>query len=198
MVRDLPSGSLNGLPRTDFGRLVMENAFPRNSPHLKQKPVRVLLRGGDSLDGNIHLPEGVPLLNFLGNKRYFLNLTSVRPTDAPGEEEALEHLSLRVSNVVWVVPLDSSLHVSAALAPTNSSRAVELRLVDGLTLAVKLNISEEQRMSDFLDANSGFVPLLSAQVQSAQVQSGSEVIPRLAVNHEAILAIRELPTDQGT
>ena len=165
----------------------MESVFPRNSPHLKQKPVRVLLRGGESLDGEIHLPEGMPLLNFLGIKRYFLNLTSVSPTDAAKNEEPIEHLSLRLSNVVWVVPLDSSLHISTALAPTNSSRAVELRLVDGMTLTVELNIAEEQRMSDFLDANSGFVPLLSAHIQS-----GSEVIQRLAVNHEAILAIREL------
>jgi len=166
----------------------MESTFPRNSPHLKQKPVRVLLRGGKSLDGNIHLPEGMPLLHFLGIKRFFLNLTSVRHTNAEGVEEIIEHLSLRLSNVVWVVPLDSSLHISTALAPTNSSRAVDLRLVDGMTLTVELKISEEQRMSDYLDANSGFVPLLSARIQS-----GAEVIPRLAVNHEAILAIRELP-----
>jgi len=166
----------------------MENVFPRNSPHLKQEPVRILLRGGKSLDGEIHLPEGMPLLNFLGIKRFFLNLTSVRHTNAEGVEELIEHLSLRLSNVVWVVPLDSSLHISSALAPTNSSRAVDLRLVDGMTLTVELNISEEQRMSDYLDANSGFVPLLSARIQS-----GTEVIPRLAVNHEAILAIRELP-----
>ena len=166
----------------------MENAFPRNSPHLKQKPVRILLRGGKSLDGNIHLPEEMSLLHFLGIKRFFLNLTSVRHTNAEGIEELIEHLSLRLSNVVWVVPLDSSLHISTALAPTNSSRAVDLRLVDGMTLTVELNISEEQRMSDYLDSNSGFVPLLSARIHS-----GDEVIPRLAVNHEAILAIRELP-----
>jgi hypothetical protein len=56
-----------------------------------------------------------------------------------------------------------------------------------MTLTVDLSISEEQRMSDFLGANSGFIPLLSARIQA-----DSAVIPRLAVNHEAILAIREL------
>jgi hypothetical protein len=138
----------------------------------------------------IHIPEGLPLLNFLGIKRFFLNLTSVRRTDASPSEELLEHLSLRVSNVVWVIPMDGTLHVSTALAPTSASRTVELQLVDGHTLTVDLNIAEEQRMSDYLDANSGFVPLWSAKVKS-----GSEVIDRLAVNHEAILAIRELQSD---
>jgi hypothetical protein len=135
----------------------------------------------------VHIPEGMPLLNFLGIKRFFLNVTSVRWTETVVEAAPAEHLSLRISNVVWVVPIDGTLHVSSALAPTHSSRTVELQLVDGITLTVDLNIAQEQRMSDYLDANSGFVPLWSAQVQAT-----TRIIDRLAVNHEAILAIREL------
>ena len=164
------------------------SAFPRTPSHLQQRSVRVLLRGGRSLEGIIHIPDGMPLQNFLGTKRFFLNLTSVRGSNAPEGEEVVEHLSLRISNVVWVIPLEGTLHVSSALAPTNASRTVELQLVDGMTLTVDLNIAEEQRMSDYLDANAGFVPLLSARIRS-----GEGLIERLAVNHEAILAIRELP-----
>jgi len=163
------------------------SAFPRAPSHLQQKAVQVLLRDGHSLDGMIHIPEGMPLLNFLGIKRFFLNLTSVRRTEPQETADPVEHLSLRLSNVVWVVPLEGTLHISTALAPTTASRAVELQLVDGLTLTVDLNIAEEQRMSDYLDANSGFIPLWSARLQSS-----SRVIDRLAVNHEAILAIREV------
>jgi hypothetical protein len=129
----------------------------------------------------------MPLLNFLGVKRYFLNLTSVQQGDGTGSAETLEHLSIRLSNVVWVIPLEGTLHISTASAPTGASRTVELQLVDDYTLKVDLNIAEEQRMSDYLDANSGFVPLFSAKLESR-----SQVIDRLAVNHEAILAIREL------
>lgn len=157
--------------------------------HLQRKPVRVLLRGGQSLEGMIHIPEGLPLLHFLGTKRYFLNLTSVRRLGPdPSDHDPFDHLSLRLSNVVWVVPLDSTLHVSTASTPTSAPRFVELQLVDGLVLRVTLNIAEEQRMSDYLDANSGFVPLWATDVLSS-----NEVIERLAVNHEAILAVRELP-----
>ncbi|MBT8397271.1 MAG: hypothetical protein HKO65_20355 [Gemmatimonadetes bacterium] len=170
----------------------MENSrFPRAPAHLQQKPVQVLLRGGQTLEGEVHIPEGLPLLNFLGSKRFFLNLTSVRRPNRGEGSDVVEHLSLRMSNLVWVIPLDGTLHLSAASAPVHSERAVELQLVDGLELTVKLNISKEQRMSDFLDANSGFVPLFSAQIEST-----SKVIDRLAVNHEAILAIRELSSEQ--
>jgi len=163
--------------------------FSRNPTHLQKKPVRVLLRGGQSWEGTIHIPEGLPLLNFLGIKRFFLNLTQVRRVDASAESELIEHLSLRISNIVWVIPLESTLHITTALPPTSASRKVELRLVDGMTLLVDLNIAEEQRMSDYLDANLGFVPLWSARMRST-----AEVFDRMAVNHEAILAIREVRT----
>jgi hypothetical protein len=152
----------------------------------------VLLKGGRSVEGIVHIPEGQPLLHFLGMKRYFLNLTDVRGSDSGVNEGFIEHLSLRLSNLVWLVPLEESLHISTAHPPANSSRTVELQLVDGLTLTVDLNISTEQRMSDYLDANHGFLPLWAARVQGSP-----RVIERLAVNHEAILAIREVSEQEG-
>lgn len=164
--------------------------FPRTPPHLQKKEVQVLLRGGQSLEGTIHIPDGMPLLNFLGMRRFFLNLTSVQDLGSGGEKDPVAHLSVRLSNVVWVIPREPSLHLSTASIPAELGRTVELRLVDGTTLKVMLNIADEQRMSDYLDANSGFVPLFEARDLST-----SRVIPRLAVNHEAILAIREVPRD---
>lgn len=163
------------------------SAFPRGQSHLQKKAVQVRLRGGQSLEGVIHIPEGLSLLHFLGTKKYFLNLTSVRQAGDPEDHATIHHLSLRLSNVVWIIPLDGTLHISTASMPADSSRTVELQLVDGARLTVNLNIAEEQRMSDYLDANWSFLPLWSARLPAA-----SQVIERLAVNHEAILAIREV------
>ncbi len=163
------------------------SSFTRAPSHLQRKRVQVLLRGGRSLEGIIHIPEGQPLLHFLGMKRYFLNLTDVRNAGAGEEEYTIHHLSLRMSNLVWVIPMDDTLFVTTASPPVDSIRTVELQLVDGLTLNVTLNIAEEQRMSDYLDANPGFLPLWSARIPET-----SQVIERSVVNHEAILAIREL------
>lgn len=161
--------------------------FPRAPTHLQMQAVQVLLRGGQSLDGTLHIPEGMPLLNFLGIRRYFLNLTSVWKVGSDITLDSLDHLSLRLSNVVWVIPMEPSLHLSSASAPVGAGRAVELELVDGLTLTVQLNIADEQRMSDYLDANPGFLPLFEARMDS-----DGRMIERLAVNHESILAIREV------
>lgn len=166
-----------------------EIQFPRSPSHLQREPVQILLRGGQLLTGEIHIPDGMPLVNYLRIRRLFLNLTSVRQkASLEGGDGPFGHLSIRLSNIVWVVPLDSSLHVSSTLAPAESGRTVELQLVDNLNLTVRLNISEEQRMSDYLDSNSGFLPLFEAKIQP-----DDRVVERLAVNHEAILAIREVP-----
>lgn len=162
--------------------------FPRAPSHLQKKRVQVMLRGGQSLEGDIHIPEGQPLLHFLGMKRFFLNLTSVSQIAEDGEKgETQGHLSLRLTNVIWVVPLEETLHISTASPPPDSNRTVELQLVDGFTLMVTLDISHEQRMSDYLDANSGFLPFWNAGHPV-----GTRAIERLAVNHEAILAVREI------
>ena len=154
---------------------------------LQKLPIRILLRGDRSLDGMMHVPEGQSLTAFLGMKSYFLNLTDVRGLDGRPEEERIDHLCIRISQILWVVPLDGALSLSSAASPLGGSRQVELDLVGGIKLRVTLSIAEEQRMSDYFDSNTSFVPLRSAQVLRTR-----EVIDRLAVNHEAILTIREL------
>ncbi len=162
--------------------------FPQAPSHLQLQLVEVLLKGGRSLNGTLHVPEGMPLLNFLGTREFFINLTTVRESGKP-EEDPVDHVSLRLSNVVWVIPMESSFHLSATSTTVDEGRRVELHLTDGEILSVTLNIDDQQRMSDFLDANSGFVPLFEAKALSI-----SRVIEQLAMNHEAILAIREVPS----
>lgn len=164
-----------------------QSSFPRGSVHLKQKPVKVRLRGGRSVEGIIHIPDGLSLLHFLGTKKHFLNVTDVRSSDVPKDQAPIGHLSLRLTNIVWIIPQDGTLHISTASVPADSRRSVEIELVDGVKLQVSLHIAEEQRMSDYLDANWSFLPLWSARVPAT-----SQTYERLAVNHDAVLSIREL------
>lgn len=153
---------------------------------LRKRPVRVLLRGNRSLEGLIHVSEGQSLTGFLGMKKYFLNLTEVKWLDTPAEGEPLPHLGIRISQIVWVVPLDGALPLSSAQSAPAGQRSVELHLVDGVTLHVTLRIAPELRMSDYFDSNAAFIPL-----RDARATGSSRAIDRLAVQHEAILAIRE-------
>jgi hypothetical protein len=166
---------------------MVRSPFTQNSALFQERAVRVLLRGKRVLEGKIHIPEGQVLMTFLGMRTHFLNLTSVRWKDEPEDAEPMAHLSLRTSNIVWVVPLEQGLHVSAEPGPGMADRRVQLHLVDGWSLDVTLNISGEQRMSDYFDSNVAFIPLMNAEILS----SGA-VVERLAVNHTALLAIREI------
>ena len=87
-----------------------------------------------------------------------------------------------------MVPLERSLELTSGFTTSDLGRFVELHLVDERRLRVTLNMAENQRMSDYLDSNTGFVPLFEARVEPE-----GQVVPRMAVNHEAILGIREVP-----
>ncbi len=50
-----------------------------------------------------------------------------------------------------------------------------------------MNVARETRMSDYLDANPGFLPLWSVRI----VGTG-ETVERVALSHDAIEVIREL------
>jgi hypothetical protein len=156
--------------------------------HLQRKAVTVQLRGNRGLRGEIHIAEGQSLTGFLGMKKHFLNLTSVRWEDAPTGSDPLAHLSLRIANIVWVVPEEGSLYLTSAESPTGGDgRKAELHLMGGLTLNVTLNIADELRMSDYFDSGPSFIPL-----RDVQIPSSTRTIDRVAVNHTAVLAIREL------
>lgn len=155
---------------------------------LHRRAVRVRLRGGLTLRGHIHVAEGQSLCGFLSAGRFFLNLTEVRREDDSGGEE-LPHLSVRLRQIVWVEPLDSALRLSSAAVASEETRRIELRLEGGDQLQVELNVSSETRMSDYLDANPWFIPLWYVRVVGEE-----RVVERVALNHFAILTIRETDT----
>jgi hypothetical protein len=61
------------------------------------------------------------------------------------------------------------------------------------TLTVQIRIAKEQRLTDYFDSNHAFIPFYHAELQGSDRR-----LPEVAVNHEAILALRELTdTDPG-
>lgn len=156
---------------------------------LIRRPVRLRLRDDRWLTGQIHITEGQSLATFLSTKLYFLNLTEVRWGGQEGDE-ALPHLSVRLDQIIWVEPQDSALRLSSAALPSTESRKVELEVhgvSDRTRLEVAMNVSRETRMSDYLDANPGFIPLWSVRIHGVK-----DPVDRLAMNHTAIAVIREL------
>ena len=154
---------------------------------LMRRAVRVRLRNDRTLTGTIHITEGQSLSTFLTTKLHFLNLTDVKSGES---EEPLEHVSVRLHEIVWVEPLDQGLHLSSSVFPSEEPRWVELHMDTGVRwqrLHVQLNVARETRMSDHLDANPGFISVFNAGIPET-----GESLERLALNHAAIATIREL------
>ena len=156
---------------------------------LNRRAVSVRLKNARSITGHIHITEGQSLSTFLSTKVSFLNLTDVRWSDAPGDEP-LPHISIRTEQIVWVEPMDPGLHLSSAALPSAEARPVELQIDGGggvTRLTVQMHVARETRMSDYLDANPGFIPLWSVHLVD-----GGGALERIALNHRAIWVIREL------
>lgn len=153
---------------------------------LHRRAVRVRLRKNRALTGQIHISDGPSLTAFLSGKLFFLNLTDVL-WEGSTEDTRLPHLSVRLDEIIWVEPLEASLHLSSASLPSEEARDVELHVDRDLKLHVQLNVARETRMSDYLDANPGFLPLWTVRIVG-----GGEPLDRVALNHQAIEVIREL------
>jgi hypothetical protein len=154
---------------------------------LMRRAVRVRLRSNRTLTGRIHITEGQSLATFLTTKLHFLNLTDVEASDSM---EGFEHLSVRLNQIVWVEPVDQGLHLSSAALASEEPRKAELHVQTAgkwERLHVQMNVSRETRMSDYLDANPGFIPVFQVRL----VETG-EGLERVALNHGAIALIREL------
>jgi hypothetical protein len=150
-----------------------------------RRRVRLVLRHGRVVEGNIHVTEGQSLTLFLATRRFFVNLTE----SSWGREGGvrMQHLAVRADHVYWGAPLQPELQVSSVQPPSGLSRWAELVMDDGVVLHVALYIAEDQRLTDYIDAASGFLPVRQAVVLDTQEKLGEVV-----VNTGAVLAIREI------
>jgi hypothetical protein len=179
MLSDTPVGPADSKADTPG-----ENGFSsRNSPELERRPVLVRLRSGRTVDGSIHISRGQPLIDMLAMKKSYLNLTGARWSE---DGDRVPHLSLRVQEILWVMPRDGALILSSAAPTSQSPRKVELHLVDGSTLTVTVGLASELRMSDYFESSPSFLPIWDV---SGAIPEESR---RLAVYEGAIMAIREL------
>lgn len=146
--------------------------------------VRIVLRGGRVVEGNVHVTEGQSLTTFLA-PRHFVSLTEARWVNPEGV--VVPHLAVHGDQILWAASLDDALPVSTMQQPVISPRWAELVMADGVVLNVGLFIAEEQRMTDYVDASSGYLPALQGSVVGE-----NRLLGPVAVNKDAILAIREI------
>lgn len=160
---------------------MMEN---RVRSHLVRRAVTVVMRGGLKAEGNVHVGERQSLVVYLATRGFFLNLTEARVNDA---DDAYEHLALRTDLVLWAQTHDPELPLTAHSAPSFEPRWAEIVLDGGPTLQAGLHLATDQRMTDCIDARTGFLPAVAAAVVESR-----ELLGPVAINMGLAVSVREI------
>ncbi len=128
------------------------------TPTRSESRLRFFLRDFRVLEGVVGLGAGASLISLLASRKSYISLTDARWT---GAEQAIDHLVLRVAQVIWVaapagdVPL---VNAPLAVAPT----AADLQLDGGLVIRGGLPLAPHQRLGDYLESAGPFLPVHQA------------------------------------
>ncbi len=127
-------------------------------PNRSEARLRFFLRDFRVLEGLVGLGAGVSLISLLASRKGYISLTDARWT---GSDQALEHLVLRVAQVVWVAaPAGDVALVNAPRA--GSGTIAELQLEGGLVIRGGLPLAPSQRLGDYLESAGPFLPVHGA------------------------------------
>lgn len=151
---------------------------------LVRRGVTLVLRGGQTVHGNVHVGERQSLIVYMATRGFFLNLTEVRYANGT---EVLPHLAVRTDFVLWAQTHDDELPLTSSLAPSFRPRSAEIVMDGGPTLYAGLNLSGDLRMTDCIDARTGFLPALNAKIAHT-----GEPIGDVAINTAYALTVREI------
>jgi hypothetical protein len=158
--------------------------------------LRIFLRDFRLVEATVNLAEGQALASYFSHRRSYVNLRGAHWT---GTEDHVAHAALRVGQVVWASAPDGDIPLTNASAMTKGCD-VEVQLDGGLLVRGALVLSENQRLSDYLETAGPFVPMLNAQLlrsgrppKQVNVHLGDVVL-----NQDAIQAVWEVGVQSRT
>jgi hypothetical protein len=160
-------------------------------PAQRRSPVRVFTRAG-WIEGKLHVPESMPLLDFLNSKNTFFNLTDVRI----GGDTKLKFLALSRAGIVFVEPTNEE-KIEAMLRTSTRTKLRQVScLFDGGMVMGTLAIGAEHRVSDDLMASQDFVLLGNCTVgvddHGAPGQPKMESVSSLLFQTTHLVAVAEM------
>ena len=152
--------------------------------------IRLFLRDFRMLEATVSLADGQSLTSYLTSRKNYVNL---RGAHWAGAQDDVNHAVLRVDQVLWAAAPDNDIalvNTSAALKP----REVEIQLEAGLLVRGGLQMTETQRLSDYLEAVGLFFPLHDAKLlRSGRPPKKVNVyLGDVALNQSAIQAVWEV------
>lgn len=129
-----------------------------SGPTRSESRLRFFLRDFRVVEGVVGLGAGVSLISLLASRKGYISLTDAHWT---GGERPLEHLVLRVAQVIWAAaPAGDVPLVNAPLAVDTTTADVQLD--GGIVIRGGLPLAPHQRLGDYLESAGPFLPLQKA------------------------------------
>jgi len=163
----------------------MTSPVPSKQSFIQRGPRRVhfVLRDGEILLGSLFLNEGQALAPYLSSRKSgWVNVVDVKRL---GEEEMYHHMALQSDHILRASSLDGDLPVVVSVSNA-TVREVDITLDDATHVRGGLQLSDRQRLVDYLHACGKFLPVLNA----TRVPSG-ENLGDCALNCLAIRVVHD-------
>lgn len=156
--------------------------------------LRIFLRDFRMVEATVSLADGQALSSYFANRKAYVNL---RGAHWAGATEDVAHAVLRVVQVLWAAAPEGDVPLTNA-SQANRGREVEIQLDGGLLVRGALIMSEQQRLSDYLETAGQFVPMLHAQLlRSGRPPKKVNVnLGDIVLNQDAIQAVWEVEAQQ--
>ncbi len=127
-------------------------------PTRSEYRLRFFLRDFRVLEGVVGLGAGASLVSLLASRKSYISLTDARWT---GGETPLDHLVLRVNQVIWAAaPAGDVPLVNAPVAV--DATVADLQLDGGIIIRGGLPLAPHQRLGDYLESAGPFLPVHKA------------------------------------
>jgi len=156
--------------------------------------LRIFLRDFRMVEATVSLAEGQALASYFANRKSYVNL---RGAHWAGTGDDVAHAVLKVEQVLWATAPEGDVPLTNASASARG-RLVEIQLDGGLLVQGTLSLSEQQRLSDYLETAGQFVPMVAAQLlRSGRPPKKVNVhLGDIVLNQDAIQAVWETAAQQ--
>ncbi len=165
------------------------NQQPPKAPGSRARAVQLCLRDQAVVEGTVYAADAMYLPACLGNRKGWVNLTSVHFINTG---ERLQHIAVQTNRILWAT--SPNTEIPLMLVPAQAvARPVEMQLESGITLRGHLSLTPKQRLSDYLGAFGDFIP-----VRDARLLPSGHTLGDVAVNRETIERLREVDAQSGS
>jgi hypothetical protein len=156
---------------------------------LPSKRLRLFLRDFRMIEAQVNLAEGGALMQYFANRKQYVNLRGARWSST---SEDLRFVVLRVDQVLWAASMDNDIPLTPGTSA--SPREVELQLDGGLLVRGGMNISDGQRLADYMESQPQFLPVRGAQLlrSGRPPKEVNVALGDIVLNQSAIQAVWEL------